>query len=80
MIIEVPQKIWRPKPLSKDIPLDYGDDISDAVFEHAHYGKAMFRPPTKTWKNVPRKLLYSMQASIPPNWMLDFKSAIKPLL
>ena len=64
MIIEVPQKIWRPKPLSKYIPLDYGDDVSEGVFEYAHYGKAMFRPPTKTWENVPREDIITFDASL----------------
>ena len=46
LIIEVPPKIWRPKPQNKYIPLDYGDDIHDGHFDFEYKGKAVWRPTT----------------------------------
>jgi len=47
-MIEVPPKIWRPKPQNKYIPLDYGDDIHDGHFDFEFKGKAVWRPTTST--------------------------------
>ena len=40
----MPPKIWRPKPDSKYIPLQYSDDIDEAAFDFSKYGKTVFRP------------------------------------
>ena len=44
-MIETPPKIWRPKPPSKYIPLDYADDIDEGLFEVEDLGgKTVFKP------------------------------------
>jgi hypothetical protein len=43
-VIDVPPKIWRPKPIDQYIPLDYSNDIDDNVFEFEQYGKAFCHP------------------------------------
>jgi len=52
-VIEMPPKIWRPKPENKYIPLDYGTDIDDGVFDFSHYGHTDFRP-TDRWADRDR--------------------------
>jgi hypothetical protein len=42
-VIEVPPKVWRPKPTDKYLPMDYSDDIDDGVFIFEQYGKSMRR-------------------------------------
>jgi len=49
----MPPKIWRPKPQNRYIPLDYGDDVDEGVFEFAHFGKTVFRPKIR-WADKPR--------------------------
>ena len=44
-VIEVPPKIWRPKPLDKYVPIDYSNDIDESVFEFEQFGKAICHPP-----------------------------------
>ena len=44
-VIDVPPKIWRPKPVDRYLPLDYANDIDDSVFEFEQYGKAICHPP-----------------------------------
>jgi hypothetical protein len=43
--IDVPPKIWRPKPVDRYIPVDYSNDIDESVFEFEQYGKAICHPP-----------------------------------
>ena len=43
-MIDVPPKIWRPKPENKYIPLDYATDVDEGVFDFAHHGNTVFRP------------------------------------
>ena len=52
-MINIPPKIYRPKPENKYIPLDYGTEIDDGVFDYAHYGKTVFRP-SKRWADKER--------------------------
>jgi hypothetical protein len=42
-VIEVPAKLWRPKPTDKYLPMDYADDVDDNVFVFEQYGKSMHR-------------------------------------
>ena len=49
----MPPKIWRPKPQNRYIPLDYGDDVDEGVFDFAHFGKTVFRPKIR-WADKPR--------------------------
>ena len=51
--IKIPQKIWRPKPINKYIPINYADDIYKVVFEFAHYSNTIFRP-AKRWADSQR--------------------------
>jgi hypothetical protein len=44
-VIEVPPKIWRPKPIDRYIPMDYSNDIDDSVFEFQQFGNAICHPP-----------------------------------
>jgi hypothetical protein len=44
-MIDVPSKIWRPKPENKYVPLDYGDDIDDDLLVFTQYGNAVRRTP-----------------------------------
>ena len=37
-VIEVPPKIWRPKPIDMSIPMDYSNDINESVFEFEQFG------------------------------------------
>ena len=52
-VIDVPPKIWRPKPVNRYIPIDYGTDIDDGMFDYSHYGKTVFRPTIK-WSGSQR--------------------------
>ena len=40
-VIEVPPKIWQPKPVDRYRPLDYSNDIDHGVFLFKRYDKAM---------------------------------------
>jgi hypothetical protein len=44
-VIEVPPKIWRPKPIDRYIPMDYSNDIDNSVFEFQQFGNAICHPP-----------------------------------
>jgi hypothetical protein len=44
-VIEVPPKIWRPKPVDRYISMDYSNDIDDSVFEFKQFGQAICHPP-----------------------------------
>jgi hypothetical protein len=44
-MIDVPSKIWRPKPENKYVPLDYGDDIDDDILVFTKYGNSVRRKP-----------------------------------
>ena len=37
----MPPKVWRPRPPSRYIPLDYGDEIDDDMFIFRQYGRAL---------------------------------------
>jgi hypothetical protein len=45
-LIDVPSKIWRPKPENRYVPLDYGDDIDDDLLIFRQYGKSIMHVPT----------------------------------
>ena len=47
MMIQLPPKIWRPKPANKYVPVDYSDDIDEGVFDYSHHGNAVYRPKEK---------------------------------
>ena len=47
MMIQLPPKIWRPKPENKYIPIDYSDDVDEGVFDFSHHGKVVYRPKVK---------------------------------
>ena len=49
----MPPKVWRPKPQNRYIPLDYGDDVDEGVFELSHFGKTVFHPKIR-WVDKPR--------------------------
>jgi hypothetical protein len=42
-VIEVPAKLWRPKPTDKYKPMDYADDVDGNVFVFERFGKSMRR-------------------------------------
>jgi hypothetical protein len=44
-VIDVPPKLWRPKPVDRYIPMDYSNDIDDSVFEFEQFGQAICHPP-----------------------------------
>jgi hypothetical protein len=44
-VIDVPPKIWRPKPVDRYIPIDYSDDLDESVFLFERYGRALSCPP-----------------------------------
>jgi hypothetical protein len=44
-MIDVPSKIWRPKPENKYVPLDYSDDIDDEILVFTQYGNSVRRKP-----------------------------------
>jgi hypothetical protein len=44
--IHMPPKVWRPKPPSRYIPLDYGNEIGDEYFIFKRYGKALAFDPS----------------------------------
>jgi hypothetical protein len=44
-MIDVPSKIWRPKPENKYVPLDYGNDIDDDLLVFTQSGKSVRRLP-----------------------------------
>jgi hypothetical protein len=39
--ISVPPKVWRPKPVSRYIPLNYSDEFSEDLFVFPRYGKSI---------------------------------------
>jgi hypothetical protein len=45
LMINVPSKIWRPKPENKYVPLDYGNDIDDDFLVFTQFGKSVRRLP-----------------------------------
>jgi hypothetical protein len=45
-VIDVPPKVWRPKPVDCYVPVDYSDDIDGDVFLFEQYGKAACQPTT----------------------------------
>ena len=47
---DVPPKIWRLKAKNKYIPIDYGNNIDNGVFDYSHHGRAVFRPRVR-WAN-----------------------------
>jgi hypothetical protein len=49
-VIDVPPKLWRPKPIDRYVPMDYSDDIDESIFLFERYGKAICRP-TKPFSN-----------------------------
>ena len=60
-MIDVPPKIWRPKPENKYIPLDYATDVNEGVFDFAHHGNTIFRP-RKRWADKARDDLIPFDA------------------
>jgi hypothetical protein len=44
-VIEVPPKLWHPKPLNRYVPLDYSNDMDDGVFLFEKFGKAIIQTP-----------------------------------
>ena len=52
-MIDVPPKIWRPKPENKHIPLDYATDVDDGFFDFANHGNTVFRT-RKRWADKER--------------------------
>ena len=54
--------MWRPKVENKYIPLEYGNDIDDGVFDFKQCGNKVFRP-AKTWADKPRSdlILYDVK-------------------
>jgi hypothetical protein len=44
-VIQVPPKLWRPKPADYYIPLDYSNDLDESVFLFERYGKAVGHVP-----------------------------------
>ena len=45
--------IWRPKPETKYIPIDYNNNIEERVFNYSHHGNTVYCPKEK-WSNKPR--------------------------
>ena len=43
-VIDVPPKIWRPKPLTRYVPIDYDVAIDEGVFGLSHYENTVFWP------------------------------------
>ena len=39
--ISIPPKVWRPKPISCYVPLDYSNEFSDDLFVFPRYGKSI---------------------------------------
>ena len=46
-VIDVPPTVWRPKPQNRYIPLDYGTDIDNGVFDYARYVITVFQLETQ---------------------------------
>ena len=44
-MIDVPSKIWRPKPVNRYVPLDCGDDIDNDLLVFTQYGQSVRRLP-----------------------------------
>ena len=53
-MIETPPKIWRSKPPSKYIPLDYSDHIDEGIFEVEDLGGKTVFKPTK-FQQMPKR-------------------------
>jgi hypothetical protein len=45
LMIDVPSKIWRPKPANRYVPLDYGDNIDDDLLVFTQCGNSVRRVP-----------------------------------
>jgi hypothetical protein len=43
-VIDVPPKIWRPKPVDRHTPLDHGDDVDGNIFEFEQRGETFCHP------------------------------------
>ena len=41
LLINIPSKVWRPKVVSKYVPVEYSSDIEDGIFDFKQYGKAV---------------------------------------
>ena len=61
-MIDVPPKIWRPKPENKYVPLDYSTDIDEGAFNFSHHGNTVFRP-RKRWADKERNNLIKLDAN-----------------
>jgi hypothetical protein len=44
-MIDVPSKIWQPKPENKYVPINYGDDIGDNLLVFTQFSKSVRRLP-----------------------------------
>ena len=61
--ITLPPKVWRPKPISLYIPVDYANDIDDGVFNYSNYGHTIFRPKKK-WADHSRTDIISFDEKL----------------
>ena len=50
-MIEVPQKVWRPKFQNRYIPPYYANDIDKGVFDFNQYKKSVYIPQ-QSWEEV----------------------------
>jgi hypothetical protein len=78
-VIDVPSKIWRPKPATKYVPLDYGDDIDDDLLVCTQYGRTVRRTPA-TFSSARTDIHAWDSIRDTPEFTKDFRigSAVEP--
>ena len=52
-MIIIPPKVWRPKVISRYIPVNDLSDIDEGISDYKQYEKAVFRPISQ-WKDIER--------------------------
>ena len=54
-MIEVPQKIWRPRVISKYTTPEFDDDNTDDILDYGQYGKCVYKRNTEWFNNLNRQ-------------------------
>ena len=73
--ITIPPKVWRPKPPTRYMPLDYGHEFDDDLFIFPRFGKSLRlvtpgpdlppREDVKTWNAATDQLEFDRVIKIP---------------
>ena len=54
-MIEVPQKIWRPRVISKYTTPEFDDDNTDDILDYGQYGKCVYKRKVEWFDNLNRQ-------------------------